>query len=160
MRLDFARHSLLVCRCGWLQAAQLRCPVIGQHSGGQSLFIGYVVSSFDTDLKSLRVKIEEVLRESSQVNSQRLSTSFHFIHSFYYSIHRNTESNILLLDIIQNKCIFVRFDSPLDAMYATSSAMAIQDKYLSNDDLTTGGHAPEDQTDSSRFRLIKKPSFM
>ena len=141
-------------------AAQLRCAVIGQHSNDQRTFIGYVLSNYETDLKTLRIKIEELLREPSQVTNHKLSLGFHFIHSFHYSIHRHNESNILLVDIMQKKCVFIRFDHLVD-MFNTDSRMAIQDKYLNNDDdLTTGGHVGDDQIDfSNKMKPIKKPSM-
>lgn len=137
--------------------AQLRCPVIGKSPNGQSIFVGYIHSTYETDLKSLRVKIEEVLREPSQGAAQKLSASFHFVHSYHYSIHRYNESKIILLDIMANKCIFIQFDpNPLDMLTMTTSNLMIQDKPY--DDLGSGQIA--DQADGVKSKIVRKKQSM
>lgn len=152
------KHLLLIfllnifCYC----IAHLRCPVIGKHSNGQSVFIGYVFSTYDTDLKSLRVKIEEVLREPTSGPAYKVCTNFHFIHSFYYSIHRHNETNILLLDIMQNKCIFIQFDTQMHLQ----PQLELNPMFPSNDDLAIAPSNPvEDQIDYSKPKVTKKSSL-
>lgn len=146
-------------------SVQIRCPIVlWQQSAylSESIFIGHILTDYNNDLKMVRTKIEEVLKEATSNNKQLLN-AFHFVHSFYYAIHRLNEPNMQLVDIIQNNCIFIRFDNPQSLIMDMSNngpvnggIGGISSQYLksvSNDDINS--HLIDDQTDTSKTTTLK-----
>lgn len=135
-----------------LIVATIRCSVIGQYLNGHDQLIGYVLVSYDLNLRALRTRVDEVIRDSS-ATFDKYSTNYTFVHSFHYTIGRHNEGDILLIDIIRNHAIFIKFEMPLENLICNSN-LTINDrprnvKYSSVDDLAGGGGGHDDCIDGT-----------
>ena len=134
------------------EVAPVRCPLIGYYSNNHGVFLGYVYASYETELKLLRKKVDDVIKET---NFSCKTNSYYFVHSLYYPISRNNESNIVLVDIIQNSCIFIKFDTSFDVINEIRDRpLNIQYKYSSNDDISNMTIV-QDQSDSVIVKSTK-----
>lgn len=87
--------------------ASNRFVIIGLLSTDNGHMLGTVTAAFDTTLKQLRSKVDELIKETP-----KLATNYHFIHSFFYTIQSDTEANLFVIEIVRNNCVLIKFESP------------------------------------------------
>ena len=140
--------------------------IIGLYSRDNGFLLGNVCAAYDTNLKQLRTKVDEILKDAISTNT-KLTTNYQFVHSLFYPIYRNNEVNVTLIEIIRNNSIQIQFEIPIEldqqrCLELQDQTISTTYKYSSTDDLT-GASNIEDQTDSvsgKSNKIVKKQTSL